>query len=216
MEAIITIPRNLSISDLNATNSFALRLANRGYTFRTDYGDAYGVSLDGVPHDYQTLFQQSLHWAALKTAKFQRLTETAQLPIRGSLDCAGLDLFADIKDNVVIYPGQVVVIPTGLAVQCPDGAYAQIKERSSLGFKGLAVRGGVIDHDYRGEIKVMLQYDCPDKLGDLFESPQPFVIHVGDRVAQIVFLPYIDVRAIEVTSLSPTTRDGGGFGSTGR
>src|SRR5438045_234968 len=106
-KALIIIPRNARVDDLDAIHSFCARLAFRGYTHRMEYGDQLAVFLDDVEHDFNTLNAQSRLWRRLQTVNFQRLTSTAILPSRGSLDCAGLDLYADIPREMVIHPGEV-------------------------------------------------------------------------------------------------------------
>lgn len=122
---------------------------------------------------------------------------------------AGCDLHAANSDVVVLEPGGRALIPTGFAMALPVGFEAQVRPRS-----GLAVRYGVtvlnapgtIDADYRGEVKVPLI-----NLGD-----RSFEIRRGDRVAQMVVAPVLQVQWCEVTSLGDTERGAGGFGSTGR
>jgi dUTP pyrophosphatase len=97
-------------------------------------------------------------------------------------------------------------IHTGMYLEIPDGFYGQIKSRSSMSVKGIEVRGGVIDSDYRGEIIVLLTN----------LSNKDFIINVGDRIAQIVFMPYIRFNSIQVSKLSKTKRGVGGFGSTNK
>lgn len=212
MKALIHLPYNCRMGVVQEAEAFSSRLTLRGYTAEMKYApDIHEprVYLDDEAYDYETLREQSYLWMPLTKVQFQLLSPTAKLPTRGSLDAAGLDLYADIPEPLTLTPGKVVFVPTGVAVQCPSGTYAQIFERSGLGSKGISTRGGVVDRDYRGEVKVMLQFISDDPL-------DKFTINVGDRVAQIVFLNYLDVQAVEATSLSPTTRDGRGWGSSGR
>lgn len=109
----------------------------------------------------------------------------------------------------MIYPGQRVLIPTGLAFEIPFGYEVQIRPRSGLSFKtSLLVCNapGTIDCDYRGEIKIIL-----GNFGN-----EDVVINHGDRVAQMVIAPVLQAQIQEVSQLSDTVRGDGGFGSTGK
>lgn len=136
------------------------------------------------------------------------LTETATLPTRGSEYAAGYDLYADIKKDVYMNPTLNTTIGTGIAVEIPNGYFGAIFARSGIA-KEKELRPancvGVIDSDYRGEIKVVLHNDSPymQKV-----SPQ-------ERIAQLVILPYMDIDFNIVDELEETVRGEGGFGSTG-
>lgn len=143
------------------------------------------------------------------TVRVKRLSDRAQLPQRGSADSAGADLRALIDQPQTIEPGQTVMLPTGLAFEIPCGYVGLIFARSSLGSKrGLAPANkvGVIDSDYRGEVKVALHN----------HSDQPQTIEPNERVAQLVVVPFLAAEFVESESLSDTDRGEGGFGSTGR
>lgn len=135
----------------------------------------------------------------------QRLTPLAKLPYRGSEAAAGYDLHATSKH--VIKPGERALVSTGLAVKFRLGRYARIAPRSGLSVKhGIHVGAGVVDADYRGEIKVLL-YNLDTK--------SDFEVNVGDRIAQMI-IEYCDTPEIEdVSELDDTARGSGGFGSTG-
>ena len=140
--------------------------------------------------------------------KFVKLRENAHVPTQGSEKSAGFDLYAAIDEQVVIREGSWMPIPTGLAITPPEGYFGAIFARSGLSIKkGLRPANcvGVCDEDYTGEYIVALRNDS-----DCTETVQP-----GDRIAQLVFLPYIDVEFEEVSSLDKTERGTGGFGSTG-
>lgn len=131
------------------------------------------------------------------------------LPRQASAGASGLDLPAAVTEPLVLAPGERVLVPCGLAVEIPAGWEGQVRPRS-----GLAVRHGVtvlnapgtIDSDYRGELKVLLV-----NLGQ-----EPFEIRRGDRIAQLVLCEVAHgVAVVELESLAPTARGGGGFGSTG-
>jgi dUTP diphosphatase len=129
------------------------------------------------------------------------------LPAYQTEGASGMDLMADTEESVRIAPGERALIPTGLALEIPVGYEAQVRPRS-----GLALRHGVtllnspgtIDSDYRGELQVLMV-----NLGNA-----DFVVHRGDRIAQMVLAPVAQARLREVTVLESTKRDTGGFGHT--
>lgn len=210
MKAAIRYPAGYSTSQLHELQNFRMRLLARNIVAELAPDadlTSPSVEIEGQAHEYGTLVAQSLSWGPLRSIGMKRLRPSARLPTRGSFDCAGLDLYADIDAPLSVKSGETVKIPTGIALQLPTGYYAQIKDRSGMGAKGFAVRGGVIDRDYRGEIVVMLQYVA------LPNAVQ--VIDVQDRVAQLTFVAYLDAEAVEVQELGRTVRDQGGFGSTG-
>ena len=139
----------------------------------------------------------------------KRLTETAILPERGSAYAAGYDLFADVAENVEIQPHETKMIGTGLAMEIPEGYFGGIFARSGLSSKeGLRPANcvGVVDADYRGEVKVALHND-----GEVVRE-----IKAGQKIAQLVVVPFLGVEFDEVEELSETVRGVGGFGSTGK
>ena len=139
----------------------------------------------------------------------KKLREGAKLPTRGSAQAAGYDLYACLDEDLTITPHQTERVPTGLAVAVPDGYFAAVFARSGLAAKeGLRPANcvGVCDSDYRGEYLVMLHND----------TDTPRTVRHGDRVAQMVVLPYLEVAFREVEDLDETERGAGGFGSTGR
>ena len=139
----------------------------------------------------------------------KRLTETAVLPERGSAYAAGYDLFADIQETVVIKPHETKMIGTGLAMEIPEGYFGGVFARSGLSAKeGLRPANcvGVVDADYRGEVKVALHND-----GEVVREIKP-----GQKIAQLVVVPFLSVEFDEVKELSKTVRGVGGFGSTGK
>lgn len=142
------------------------------------------------------------------TIKYKKIREGAKVPFYGSDLAAAADLYA-CCDDLVIKPGETVIIPTGIALEIPDGYAAFIYARSSLGIKeGLAPANkvGVIDADYRGEIMVGL-YNHSN-----FDRK---ILH-NERIAQMVIAPYIKADFFEVNELSVTNRGDGKFGSTGK
>lgn len=138
----------------------------------------------------------------------KKLSERAILPTYGSEYAAGADLYACIDADVTVQPHATVVIPTGLALELPVGYAGLIYARSGLATKkGLAPANkvGVVDCDYRGEVKVALHN----------HSDIPQTVAVGERVAQLVITPYITAEFVAADELSATARGAGGFGSTG-
>ncbi|MDE0103633.1 MAG: dUTP diphosphatase [Bryobacterales bacterium] len=120
---------------------------------------------------------------------------------------AGMDLYA--AEDIRLQPGLWKAVRTGIAIQLPSGYEGQIRPRSGLASKhGVTLLNapGTIDPGYRGEIRVLLV-----NLG-----PLPYQVSAGDRIAQLVVAQYASVRWLEVESLDASSRDAGGFGSTGR
>lgn len=143
------------------------------------------------------------------TVKCIKLRENAVIPSCESLCAAGCDLSAAIDENVVIPPHQTVKIPTGLAMELPDGTFGAIYARSGIATKeGLAPANkvGVVDSDYRGEIMVSLHN----------HSDEYRIVEPGQRIAQLIIQPYIAAVYEETNELSSTDRGSGGFGSTGK
>ena len=133
----------------------------------------------------------------------------AKLPTYGSSEAAGADLYACLEEAVTIRPGETVFIPTGIALEVPKGCAGLVYARSSMGVKrGLAPANkvGVIDSDYRGEIKVVL----------LNHGSETQVVENGERIAQFLITPVLQPVYVETEALSDTERDTGGFGSTGK
>ena len=139
----------------------------------------------------------------------KRLRPQAVLPVRATSGSSGMDLSACIEEPITLAPGSRILIPTGIAAAIPQGAAGMIYARSSLGVKhGIALSNGVgvIDSDYRGEIHVGL---CNF-------SSEPYTIHPGERIAQLVLHPVLLPKVLETQELDDTQRGAGGFGSTGR
>lgn len=144
-----------------------------------------------------------------ETVRVKKLNPNAQLPTYGSTEAAGADLYACLSEPVTILPGQTAWISTGIALEVPKGCAGFVFARSSLGAKrGLAPANkvGVIDSDYRGEIRVVL----------LNHSQEPQTVVHGERVAQFLIMPVLTPQYEEAKELSDTDRGAGGFGSTGK
>ena len=140
--------------------------------------------------------------------QIKKLHPQVQLPKYQTKGSAGLDLQANISQPMVIKAGEIVLVPTGLAIALQEGYEAQVRPRSGLALKnGITVLNspGTIDSDYRGEISVIL----------INHSKQDFIITNGLRIAQLVIAQYAFAKIIEVDDLSTTQRGEGGFGSTG-
>ena len=145
----------------------------------------------------------------MSTIRVKKLKENAILPTYGSSGAAGADLYACLDETVTILPGETAWIPTGIALEVPVGCAGLVYARSSLGVKrGLAPANkvGVIDSDYRGEIRVVL----------LNHGKEPQTIFSGERVAQFIITPVLTPSYEEAEDLSDTQRSTGGFGSTGK
>ena len=154
----------------------------------------------------------SRHWSEryheFLQIRIRRLNDSAHMPeyAHGPLEDAGMDLRA--TSGVVLEPGIPQAIPTGLAIELPAGYEAQLRPRSGLALKHaitLPNAPATIDPGYRGEIKVIL----------LNLGRQPYEIHAGDRIAQMVIARYEAVEWVE-SDLSDSARGAGGFGSSGR
>jgi len=141
--------------------------------------------------------------------QLKKLKENAMLPTRGSEYAAGYDLHACLEEDVIILPGQTVKIGTGLAVAVPEGYFGAVFARSGLASKeGLRPANcvGVCDSDYRGEYIIAMHND----------SETARTVRNGDRIAQLVILPFLPAEFEECDSLPETARGAGGFGSTGK
>ena len=145
----------------------------------------------------------------MNSVRVKKLHPHAVLPTYGSAEAAGADLYACLEEAVTIAPGEVYWVPTGIALEVPKGCAGLVYARSSMGAKrGLAPANkvGVVDSDYRGEVKVVL----------LNHSNQPQTLQPGERVAQFVITPVLQPVYEEVEELTDTDRGQGGFGSTGK
>ena len=140
--------------------------------------------------------------------KLMRVREGAIIPKQATAGSAGYDLCACMDAPQTIEPGERCVFPSGLAAEIPAGTAGFVFTRSGLGIKkGIHVTNGVgvIDSDYRGEIQIGLQN----------LSAEPYTVQPGERIAQMIIMPYFAPVIEEVTSLTETDRGAGGFGSTG-
>lgn len=135
-------------------------------------------------------------------------SDESQLPHYGTEGAAGADVRSSLENDLVIEPGDSALIPTGLRFEIPEGYEIQVRPRSGLAFKHQVTvlnTPGTIDHDYRGELKVIL----------INHGKEPFSVTPGMRLAQIVVAPVTRGQFTCVKELVETARGAGGFGSTG-
>ena len=140
--------------------------------------------------------------------KIKIISKSGILPSYETEGSAGADLRAYIEEPVTLMPGERRLVPTGLFVELPPGVEAQVRARSGLSVKygiGLVNGVGTVDSDYRGEWNVPLI-----NFGD-----QPYTIHDGDRIAQVVFARYERAEFTLVDEIAGSERGAGGFGHTG-
>ena len=140
--------------------------------------------------------------------RFKKVNDLAKIPTRGSKFSAGYDLYAATDEDIQIPPHSTVKIGTGLAMELPVGWFGAIFARSGIATKrGLRPANcvGVVDADFRNEVLVALHNDTSETM----------TVQAGERIAQLVILPYQDIDFKEVNELHDTDRGMGGFGSTG-
>ena len=138
----------------------------------------------------------------------KKLRPNAKLPTYGSEFAAGADLYACLDAPVTIRPHETYLVPTGLSLELPVGWAGMVHARSGMATKrdlAPANKVGVIDCDYRGEVMVSLHN----------HGSQPQTVEPGERIAQLVIMPYLTAQFFEAEELSDTVRGEGGFGSTG-
>jgi dUTP pyrophosphatase len=138
------------------------------------------------------------------TFNFRKLTPDAKAPTKANSDDLGIDIYSN--QYVVLSPGDVTPIKTGIAIQTPENYGLVLKTRSGMAVGGLDVRGGVVDPGYRGEIKVILANT----------SKSAYVVNVGDKIAQGIMTRVIDVVIMEAEELDESPRGDKGFGSSGK
>lgn len=140
--------------------------------------------------------------------KVKLLKKGAKIPVYGTKYSAGADLCACLEEAVTLQPGETRLISIGISMEIPEGYAGLVFARSGLATKrGLAPANkvGVIDSDYRGEFFVPLRN----------QSPEPQTVEPGERIAQMILMPYLCANFLESQCLSDTQRGEGGFGSTG-
>ncbi len=137
-----------------------------------------------------------------------RLSPEAKIPEYKSIGSAGADVFASLETRIELKPGDIKLIPTGIAIELPEGYEAQIRPRSGLALNhGISILNspGTIDSDYRGEIKIIL--------GNF--GPKAFTVENGMRIAQMIFCKVYRGEFTIVDEMNKTERNEGGFGHTG-
>jgi len=144
------------------------------------------------------------------TLRVKRLegNDDIELPSYETEGASGLDLRAAVNGDFMLRPGDIRLVPTGLAISLPLGYEAQVRPRSGLALKhgvGMVNAPGTVDADYRGEIGLIL----------INWGNEPFVIKRGDRIAQMVITRVSRAEVLEVERLEPTARGGQGFGHSG-
>lgn len=155
-------------------------------------------------HPIQSLDSSQPETSEIKELSFKRLDQRATLPTRGSNSSAGLDLYS--IESVTIEPHQRALVSTGLAVAIPEGYYGRVAPRSGLAVKqGLDVLAGVIDADYRGELRCAL-YNTGD---------EPIQLPASSKICQLIIEKIITPTPVWADQISETDRGAGGFGSTG-
>lgn len=145
----------------------------------------------------------------VKDIKIKKLHTDAKIPTYGTAYAAGADLYAVLPEPVTLTPNTSQAIPTGISLAIPDGLVGLVYARSGLSCKqdlAPANKVGVIDADYRGEIMVFLHN----------HGTQTRTVQNGDRIAQIVFTPYVQANFQVVDELATTDRGAGSFGHTGK
>lgn len=145
-----------------------------------------------------------------KTVKYKLLDPRAKAPAYATAGAAAADLCALLDEPLTLAPGQRAMIPTGLAIELPDAqCVALLYARSGLAIKhGLTLPNcvGVIDSDYRGEVRV----------GLINLGSEPYTVAPGERIAQLCIAPVWQAAFVQANDLSDTDRGAGGFGSTGK
>ncbi len=141
----------------------------------------------------------------------RRLDGASDLPLPAyqTALAAGMDLVAAVEGEVVIAPGERLLVPTGISLAIPEGHEGQVRPRSGLALRhGITLLNspGTVDADYRGEVKVLLV-----NLGQ-----DPFTLRRGERIAQLIFAKVEQAKLVEAPVLDDTGRGEGGFGHTGR
>lgn len=139
-----------------------------------------------------------------QTIKIRKLSQTCIVPKRQTPGSAGYDLYSD--ERAVIGPNTSYVIQTGISMQLPKGTYGRVAPRSSMASKFTSIGAGVVDSDYRGEVKVLF----------FNHSSEYIVIKHGERIAQLIVEKIATPEIEIVEELDDTDRGEGGFGSTGK
>jgi dUTP pyrophosphatase len=135
--------------------------------------------------------------------KIKKLHPDAKVPILGSVNAAGFDIYS--VEERTLQPGERHAFETGISIEVPEGHVTLFWDRSGMGFKGIHRFAGVIDSDYRGELKIIL----------FNSTKEPFKIEKGDRIVQAIIQEYLTPDFEVTEELEDSHRGEGGFGSTG-
>ena len=144
----------------------------------------------------------------IRISRIGKETHDIPLPKYATAGSSGMDLCAAVPCDVKLAPGETKLIPTGFRIEIPHGYEAQVRPRSGLAFKhnvGILNTPGTIDSDYRGELGVLLTNFGKNE----------FLVHRGDRIAQLVIMPVVQAEWDEADEVNETKRGSGGFGHTG-
>lgn len=144
----------------------------------------------------------------IEKVKIKKLKDTAKIPVYGTENAAGADLYACIEEEMTFLPGETKLVPTGLSFELPMGYAGLIYARSGLATKrdlAPANKVGVVDSDYRGEVMVSLHNH-----GNVEQKIEPY-----ERIAQFIITPYLKAEFIETNELEDSERGSNAFGSTG-
>jgi dUTP pyrophosphatase len=142
-----------------------------------------------------------------ETIRVQLLRAGARMPVRATALASGYDLYACLDGRTVEVGQRPTLVGTGVALEVPAGLDAQVRPRSGLARQGVLTTYGTIDADYRGELMINMYTMAPDIR---------YVVHDGDRIAQLVITRLVDTELEQALVLSETARGNGGHGSTGR
>jgi dUTP pyrophosphatase len=145
----------------------------------------------------------------IKVKRLSNEFSDIELPAYATEGSAGMDIRAAVTDEMILEPAKVALVPTNISVEIPKGYEIQVRPRSGLAANnsiGILNSPGTIDSDYRGEIKIIMMN---------FGS-EPFVIHRGDRIAQLIVSKVYQAKIIESDNLNSSLRGEGGFGHTGK
>ena len=155
-------------------------------------------------------FLKDLGWELFKrlltkgeSMKVTLLNDQASLPVKGTPGAAGWDLASSVQ--VTLQPGERRLVPLGLLLEVPPGCYGRIAPRSSMAVRGVDMAGGVVDADFRGEVKIIL----------VNNGLEPLTVSVGDRIGQLILEKIAHVKVEKSSILSVTERGSAGFGSAG-
>lgn len=208
---------NLLLSHIDNISDFLYVGSGRSQWFYKEYiqaaywgFNAYAdICFDNFTHAIKIKNKNKKELTTMNKVPIKKLRGSANLPTKGSANSAGYDLSANIEQQIAVQPHKTVLVPTGLSMIPPKNTFAAIFPRSGLSTKeGLRLANGVgvVDEDYRGEYMVAIHND----------SEYTRIITPNQRIAQLVFIPYVTVDFEETDELTDTDRGSGGFGSTGK